>query len=215
MLSGSLAAAGLTPTAVVQAPEPAAQVAVKEGPAYVAPTAPIHVVTAQEAEVYAAFLAQAWGQGKNDGPLARQTLLLENDALDSWQPGRRAWEKYLLKRVSGQGRAAEDLHLAFLKRPQEVIRFYGFPAVPMPVRLIRSDVLKSAFGKKSSWDGFYDSYPNTQGVLSLSRACFNADNSEALFSARLRCGKSCGYRDIVFMRKVNGEWTLIMKDALP
>jgi hypothetical protein len=213
MLSGSLSA-GLTPSAAVQAPEPAAQVAVKEGPAYVAPTAPIHVVTAQEAEVYAAFLAQAWGQGKSDGPLARQTLLLENDALDSWQPGRRAWEKYLLNRVSGQGRAAEDLHLAFLKRPQEVIRFYGFPAVPMPVRLIRSDVLKASFGKKG-WDGFYDSYPNTQGVLSLSRACFNDGGSEALFSARLRCGKTCGYRDIVFMRKVNGEWTLIMKDSLP
>jgi hypothetical protein len=196
------------------APEPAAQVAVKEGPAYVAPKAPIHVVTAPEAEVYAAFLAQAWGQGKKDGPLARETLLLENDAVDSWQPGRRAWEKYLLKRVSGQGRAAEDLHAAFLKRPQEVIRFYGFPAVPMPVRLVRSDVLRAAFDKKG-WDGFYDSYPNTQGVLTLSRACFNADSSEALFAAHLQCGKHCGYRDIVFMRKVNNEWTLIMKDALP
>lgn len=193
---------------------PAAQMQVKEGPAYVAPKAPIHVVSAAEADVYAAFINQAWGKGKADGPLARQTLLLENDAVDSWQPRRRAWEQYLLKRVGGQGRAASDLHDAFLKRPQQVIRFYGLPAVDLAVRLIRSDVLRAAFDK-GGWDGFYESYPATQGVLSLSAVAFNATGSEALFAARLQCGKRCGYRDIVFMRKVNNVWTLIMKDALP
>lgn len=196
------------------APSVAVEGQVKEGPAYVAPKAPIHVVTAQEAEVYAAFLNQAWAKGKNDGPLARQTLLVENDAVDSWQPNRRAWESYLLKRVGGQGRAAADLHEAFLKRPQQVIRFYGFPAVELPVRLLRSDVLRAAFDK-GGWDGFYETYANTQGVLSLSAVSFNATGSEALFAARLQCGKKCGYRDIVFMRKVNNAWTLIMKDALP
>ncbi len=186
----------------------------QEGPAYVAPKAPIHVVTEAEAQVYAAFLGQAWAKGKGDGPLARQTLLIENDAVDSWQPNRRAWEKHLLNRVSGQGRAAEDLHAAFLRRPQQVIRFYSFPAVELPVRLLRSDLLRKAFDR-GGWDAFYDQYPNVQGVLSLSALSFNADASEALFAARLQCGKKCGYRDLVFMRKVNGEWTLIMKDALP
>lgn len=210
LMAASLGAEELLP--------PAANAQVKEGPAYVAPKAPIHVVTAPEAEVYAAFLGQAWTKGKADGPLARQTLLLENDVLDSWQPGRRAWERYLLNRVRGQGRAAEELFHAFVKRPQEVIRFYGFPAVDLPVRLIRSDILRASFekrGGKQGWDGFYDTYPNTQGVLSLGRACFNADGSEALFTARLQCGRKCGYRDLVFLRKVNGAWTLIMKDALP
>jgi hypothetical protein len=186
----------------------------QEGPAYVAPKAPVHVVTEAEAEVYAAFLNQAWAKGKDDGPLARQTVLVEDDAVDSWQPNRRAWEKHLLNRVSGQGRAAADLHAAFLKRPQQVIRFYGFPAVELPVRLLRSDVLRAAFDK-GGWDGFYEAYPSTQGVLSFSALSFSTTGSEALFAARLQCGQRCGYRDLVLMRKVNGAWTLIMKDALP
>lgn len=197
-----------------EAPVPAAQMAVKEGPAYVAPKAPIHVVTEQEAEVYAAFLGQAWSKGQADGPLARQTLLVENDAVDSWQPKRRAWEGYLLRRVGGQGRAAQDLHTAFLTRPQQVIRFYGFPAVDLPVRLLRSDVLRAAFAK-DGWNGFYDAYPGIQGVLSFSAVLFNTGGTEALFAARVQCGPRCGYRDIVFMRKVNDAWTMIMKDALP
>ena len=72
-----------------------------EGPAYLAPLAPIHVVAAAEAEVYAAFLTQAWTKVGDSGPLARQTLLLENDFLDAWHPKRHAWEQYLLKRVGG------------------------------------------------------------------------------------------------------------------
>ncbi len=185
-----------------------------EGPAYVAPQAPIHVVTDAELEVYAAFVSQAWPKTADNGPLARQTVLLENDFLDVWQPMRRAWETYLLKKVRGQGRADEAAHEAFLKRPQQVIRFYSFPALETPVRLLRSDVLRKSMEKKG-WNGFYDAYPKTQGVLSLSGIGFGASGQEAVFSARLQCGKRCGYRDVVFMRKVNGVWTLIMKDALP
>lgn len=187
---------------------------VGEAPAYVAPTAAIHVVTDAEAEVYAAFLAQAWNKVADSGPLARQTLLLENDYFDVWHPMRRAWEKYLLNKVRGQGRAAEDAHSAFLSRPQQIIRFYQFPTLDTPVRLLRSDVLQKAMSLRG-WDGFYEAYPKTQGILSLTGIGFGAGGQEAVFAARLQCGKKCGYRDVVFMRKVNGVWTLIMKDALP
>lgn len=186
----------------------------EEGPAYVSPTAAIHLVGADEAAVYAAFLEQAFAQGKADGPLAREAVLLENDGLDVWHPRRRAWEQYLLKRTGGQGRAADDVLAAFLARPQQVIRFYSFPSTTLPVRLVRSDVLKELLAK-SGWGSFYEAYPKTQGVLSFSAVAFGAGGSEALFSARLQCGKHCGYRDLVFLRKVNGLWTLIMKDALP
>lgn len=195
-------------------PAATAQGSLQEGPAYLAPRAPVHVVSEQETAVYAAFLKQAWGPGRADGPLARKTLLVENDSLDSWQPKRRAWERYLLERVSGQGRAAEELHAAFLRRPTQVIRFYGFPEVGVPLRLLRSDVLRAAFEPKG-WESFYDKYPGVQGVLSFSAVAFNSQANEALFAARVQCGPRCGYRDLVLMRKVNGAWTLIMKDPLP
>jgi hypothetical protein len=199
----SASGADLTPTAL------------PEGPAYVAPQMVVHVVTEAEAEVYAAFLAQAWA--KVDGgsePLARETIVLENDSVDAWQPGRRAWEQYLLKRTSGQGRASDDAEEAFLKRPVQVLRFYAFPALEVPIRLLRSDILAGVL-KAGGWDGFYDAYPKTQGILSLTSVGFGAQGLEALFAARLQCGKHCGYRDLVLMRKVNGHWLLVMKDSLP
>jgi hypothetical protein len=203
LCAASAGAADLTPTAVVEAP------------AYVAPQMPVHVVTEVEAEVYAAFLTQAWAKSSDDSaPLARQSILLENDSVDAWQPGRRAWEQYLLKRTGGQGRASDDAEDAFLKRPVQIVRFYAFPVLEVPIRLLRSDVLAETLRTKG-WDGFYEAYPKTQGILSLSSVAFGARGLEALFSARLQCGKRCGYRDLVLMRKVNGVWTLIMKDALP
>jgi len=188
--------------------------AAQEGPAFVSPTAAIHLVTPDESKVYAAFLEQAFNKGKADGPLAREAVLLENDSVDTWQPRRRAWEQYLLRRVGGQGRAADDVHAAFLKRPQQVIRFYSFPGTALPVRLVRSDILKASLDK-GGWDAFYAAYPKTQGVLTFTSVAFGAGGNEALFVARLQCGKRCGYRDLIFLRKVNEAWTLIMKDALP
>jgi hypothetical protein len=194
--------AAVTPTAGIQ-----------EAPAYVAPNAPIHVVGPEEADVYAAFLAQAWAKVADHAPLSREAMVLENDSLDQWQPARRAWEQYLLKRVSGQGRAAEDAHQAFLSRPVQVIRFYRFPATELPVHLVRSDILNKALA--GGWDAYYDAFPKTQGILSLSAIGFGAQNQEAVFSVYLRCGLRCGYRDLILMRRVNGKWTLIMKDSLP
>jgi hypothetical protein len=202
LLAAGAAAADLTPTAV-------------EGPAYVAPLTAIHVVTPAEAEVYGAFLAQAWAKASDEAaPLARQALLLENDSVDAWQPGRRAWEQYLLKRTGGQGRASDEAEEAFIKRPVQVVRFYSFPPQEVPVHLLRSDVLKKTMDA-GGWDGFYEAYPKTQGILSLTSIGFGAQGQEAVFAARLQCGKRCGYRDLVLMRKVNGAWTLIMKDSLP
>jgi hypothetical protein len=185
-----------------------------EAPALLSPTAAIHVVGDAEAAVYAAFLSQAFAEGKDDGPLARDTILVENDALDSWQPTRRAWENYLLRSTGGQGRASDEAQGALLRRPQAILRFYGFPPTVLPVRLVRSDIIEDLF-KTSGWPGFYSEYPRTQGILTFSAIGFGARGSEALFAARLGCGKLCGYRDLVLMRRVNGDWTLIMKQPLP
>lgn len=172
------------------------------------------MVSAAEAGVYAAFLTQVYAPGHDDGPLARASLLLENDALDAWMPKRRAWERYLLAGAGGQGRAADEARQAFLTRPQQVLRFYAFPPVPVPVQLLRSDVLEARLSR-GGWPGFYAAYPRTQGVLTFSALAINSSATEALFSASLRCGTRCGYHDLVLMRKVNGEWTLIAKTALP
>jgi hypothetical protein len=200
--AAAAAAAAVTPSAAVQ-----------EAPAVLAPRAAVHLVAPPEGEVYAAYLDQAFAPISDDGPVTRETLLVENDALDAWTPNRRAWEAWILQHNSGQGRADPGLLDAFIRRPQQAIRFYQFPAAQTPVRLVRSDVLAPLLAK--GWNGFYDAYPKVQGVLSFSAVAFKADGSEALFAAQQRCGKHCGYRDLILMRKVNGAWTMVMQDPLP
>lgn len=188
--------------------------AVQEAPALAEPGWPIHVATAAEGAVYAAFLDQTFAPVSDEAPATRETLLVENDSLDAWTPNRRAWEKYLLDHNSGQGRADQALLDAFLARPQQVIRFYQFPPSQNPVKLLRSDVVEWLLAH-GGWDAFYKAYPRTGGVLAFSGVAFKADASEALFTASQRCGAHCGYRDLVLMRMVNGAWTLVMQDSLP
>jgi hypothetical protein len=172
-----------------------------------------HDVTAAEAQVYAAFLDQEFKPPKNDGPLARGSLILENEAQDFYQKNRRSWESYLTKRVTGPGRASEACLNAFLSRPTQTLRFFNFPATHHQVKLVRSDVLRQALSK--GWDAFYDSYPQAQGILSLGAIGFGSQGQEALFTARSQCGAHCGYRDVVYMRFVQGRWLIILKDSLP
>jgi hypothetical protein len=172
-----------------------------------------HDVSAAEAEVYAAFLDQEFKAPKNDGPLARSSLILENEAQDYYQRNRRSWEAYLTKRVSGPGRASEECQSAFLSRPTQTLRFFSFPATHHQVRLLRSDLLRQALAK--GWDAFYDAYPQAQGILSLGAIGFGSQGQEALFTARSQCGAHCGYRDLVYMRLVQGRWLIILKDSLP
>lgn len=174
----------------------------------------MHVVTDDEAAIYGAFIEQAYDKTPDDGANARAQVLVENEALDDYQPNRRAWERMLLRRTGGQGRASDDAMRAFLGRPRQVLRFYQFPSVRVPVRLVRSDVLGAAFAR-GGWPAFYADYPKVQGVLTLSVLGRDPKRGEAVFAARMRCGKHCSFRDLVTMRKVNGEWLVIMKEPLP
>lgn len=202
LATAALRAEGLSPTPQVEAP------------ALLSPSAAVHVTSAFEAQVYAAFLDQSFSDRAPDAPLAVRSLLIENDSYDSWVPNERAWEQYLLLGTRGQGQASPEAQAAFLRRGQSILRFYTFPATRVPVELLRSDALADLL-LNGGWPAFYGSHPKTQGVLAFTAIGFNAASTEAVFAVRLRCGKACGYRDLVLMRVVNGAWTLVEKQPVP
>jgi hypothetical protein len=102
---------------------------------------------------------------------------------------------------------------AFLLRPQQTLRFFKFPATSHALRFVRSDELNRAL--KKGWDAFYDSYPGASGFLSFGVIGWSPALDEALFTVRSQCGKKCGYRDIVYMQKINGNWEIVLKESLP
>src|SRR5688572_23697718 len=101
----------------------------------------------EDLKVYAAFLDQSFKPKKNDGPGATSALIIENEAMDAWQKNRRAWESFLLKKITGPGRASDEALHAFLLRVPRRIRFFSFPAIRVPLRLVRSDQLNRTVAK--------------------------------------------------------------------
>jgi hypothetical protein len=166
-----------------------------------------------ECDVYAAYLDKNFKPSPNDGPLARSTLIVENEALDAWQSNRRAWESFLLGRISGPGRASDACIRAFLQRPQQILRFFKFPPTRHALKLVRSDQLNAALSP--DWQHFYAAYPGSNGILSFGVIAWGPDRNEALFTVRSRCGAHCGYRDIAYMQRISGSWELILKESLP
>jgi hypothetical protein len=177
-------------------------------------TVPVyHDATAAEADVYAAYLGKNYKASKNDGPLARTSLILENESVDVWYKNRRAWEAYLVNSISGPGRASTACIQAFLHRPQQTLRFFQFPATQHTVKLVRSDELQKLLLK--GWDHFYESYPGSNGYLSFGVIGWSPAHDEALFTVATRCGSNCGYRDLVYMQTINDQWEIVIKESLP
>jgi hypothetical protein len=172
-----------------------------------------HDASPAECEAYAAYLDKNFKPSKNDGPLARRAILIENESVEARLPNRRLWERYLLLRVTGPGRAGDACLAAFLARPEQALRFFSFPATRHPLRLVRSDALSQALSQ--GWDHFYDAYPGANGFLSFGMMTIGPGGDEALFTVHSQCGKRCGYRDLVYMRKVEGEWHVVQKESLP
>lgn len=180
----------------------------------VSPSSATHVATAEEMTVYAAYLQQTYTKPKHDGPLARSVLVIENESRDLWFRNRRAWEAYLVENIQGPGRASDACIRAYLGRSQETLSFFSFPPLEdSELRLVRSDALASLVG--GGWDKFYAAYPGSGGILSFGGIGWSPEHHEALFTVYLRCGRHCGYHDIVYMQYLNEAWHLTLKQNLP
>jgi hypothetical protein len=172
-----------------------------------------HDASDLDCQLYAAYLEKNYKPAKNDGPLARSVLLIENESVDAWYKNRRAWEAFLSRRASGPGRASDACIQAFLARPQQTLRFFKFPATIHALKFVRSDELLGVL--RGGWDAFYARYPGASGILSFSVVGWGPAYDEALFTVHSQCGRRCGYRDLVYMQRINGAWEIVLKESLP
>ena len=60
----------------------------------------------------------------------------------------------------------------------------------------------------TGWDDFYAKYPNSQGVLTLSRVGFNNAKDTAVLYAGNQSHWVAGEGNMVLMKKTAGRWTL-------
>jgi hypothetical protein len=72
--------------------------------------------------------------------------------------------------------------------------------------LVDKTEVDSIFKKGGWWTDYYKKYPNSQGILSLSRVGFSPDGRQAVFYASNGCGGKCGTGTYVVMERVDSGW---------
>lgn len=65
-----------------------------------------------------------------------------------------------------------------------------------------------------SWFKFYAKYPNSPGIVYLSKVGFNARHDQAFLYAARSCGGLCGAGEYVLLAKVNGKWEVRQEQEL-
>jgi hypothetical protein len=59
-----------------------------------------------------------------------------------------------------------------------------------------------------AWKGFFKKYPNTPGIVVVSRIGFNADHTAAVVYAGHSCGRLCGQGEFTHLVKRDGAWAV-------
>jgi hypothetical protein len=60
----------------------------------------------------------------------------------------------------------------------------------------------------TGWEEFYQLYPKSQGIMSVSRIGFNPSKTQALVYVGNVCGGLCGIGDFFLLRKESGKWRI-------
>ena len=103
--------------------------------------------------------------------------------------------------------SARDSYLARNARPVPLENRFN---LTVTVTLLNQTDFDSYFGKSGKgWDDFYFKYPLSQGVLTLSRAGFNASGDKALVVVNTQAYTMTGAAYAVILGLENGLWKIV------
>jgi hypothetical protein len=78
--------------------------------------------------------------------------------------------------------------------------------LPVAYALVDKAEVDAVFRNGGWWTDYYKKYPDSQGILSLSRVGFSLDGTQAVFYASNGCGGKCGTGAYVVMEKIDSGW---------
>jgi hypothetical protein len=96
----------------------------------------------------------------------------------------------------------------FLGRNQQGYLLNGPFDVGVEVTLLSDEKLKEMFRDDQGWDRFYEQFPHTPGIVTLSRVGFNATHDQALVYVGNQRHWLAGAGYYVLFTLKDGEWTL-------
>lgn len=115
-----------------------------------------------------------------------------------------------LNNVPGLKTAHSQVYHAFLNASLHPSSFHRSFTLPVPYQIVASSELHSIFETPGDiWGRYYEKYPNSNGLVHLSRVGFSPDGNQAAFYFSNHCGGLCGGGHFVIMEKVNSTWKVL------
>ena len=150
--------------------------------------------------VYGAVLPENWAFG-NWFRRADALIIEQETQKDGRLPG-------CLPSVTGPREAWRDALESYKKENQSPkLLARQFP-IDKHYELVPGSVIAEAF-KGKGWNGFYERYPHSEGIINLSAVGFNSDRTKALVFVVHYCGNTCGSQSYIFLEKKSDKWTTV------
>lgn len=92
----------------------------------------------------------------------------------------------------------------------------GFPALSVPVVRVGEAGLarfRTGGSPDTYWEAFYAAYPDSPGLIRLSRVGFDPERQQALVFVSHVCGGRCGRGVYLLLSDASGSWEVIGKSG--
>lgn len=62
---------------------------------------------------------------------------------------------------------------------------------------------------RDGWSAFYETWPDSTGLVRMSRPVLSADRRQALIFVEFRCAGMCGHGDIYLLERIGAGWRIV------
>jgi hypothetical protein len=161
-------------------------------------------VTDAEYRVLSAYIA-----GKFVGQERVRQIVIFNETLKGAEAPQGIVD---LNKVPGLNTVHSQVYRAFLDANLHPGSFHRSFTLPIPYQIVASSEMRTTFGTPGdTWGRYYEKYPNSAGLLRLSRVGFNSDGNQAALYVSNYCGGLCGGGYFVIMEKVDSNWKVVQE----
>jgi hypothetical protein len=87
-------------------------------------------------------------------------------------------------------------------------------SIAQTVIFISRGEFNKIFQNVKGWDSFYEKYPNSAGIISISRVGFNRNRTQAILGFSYQAGWLWGKGYRIFLTKDEGKWIVKEQDML-
>jgi hypothetical protein len=161
-------------------------------------------LTNAEYQVISSYLREKF---KSDAEHNKRSLVIISETKDTKDDPVGTDEMYkLMPTLKSTHR---EVFQSFLETNHHSSSFQTVFDIPIPYQIIKSSEMQSMGAGGHFWERFYEKYPNSTGLLRLSRVGFNSGGNQAAFYVSNHCGGLCGGGYFVIMQKdSNSEWKI-------